>query len=134
MRSMDLLVYRPEEAALELRAKDCNSAWMVAVEILDDDTFLGAENSFNLFTLRKNSDAASDEDRSVLEVSAPPPPPPKPHSLLSCLPLASGKRSHPEGHLRASIIDRLAWSHHDGNIVNVTRPMNFQPRAPAEAD
>lgn len=41
---------------------------MTAVEILDDDTFLGAENSFNLFTVRKNSDAATDEERARLEV------------------------------------------------------------------
>jgi len=27
---------------------------MTAVEILDDDTFLGAENSFNLFTCQKD--------------------------------------------------------------------------------
>lgn len=41
---------------------------MTAVEILDDDTYLGAENSFNLFTVRKNSDAATDEERGRLEV------------------------------------------------------------------
>ena len=95
MRSMDLLVYRPEEALLELRAKDCNSAWMVAVEILDDDTFLGAENSFNLFTLRKNSDAASDEDRSVLEVGGSPPSPLPLFPVL--LSPTSGQTSHHEG-------------------------------------
>lgn len=69
MRSIDLLVYKPEENSLEPRAKDYNAGWMTAVEILDDDTYLGAEASYNLFTLRKNSDAASDEDRGRLEVS-----------------------------------------------------------------
>ena len=29
---------------IEERARDFNSNWMTAVEILDDDTFLGAEN------------------------------------------------------------------------------------------
>ena len=33
-------------------------------------TTTGAENNYNLFTVRKNSDAATDEDRSRLEVGA----------------------------------------------------------------
>lgn len=41
---------------------------MTAVEILDDDIYLGAENYFNLFTVRKNSEGATDEERSRLEV------------------------------------------------------------------
>ncbi len=67
MRSMQLLIYRADEQLLEVRARDFKTHWMTAVEVLDDDTYLGAENSFNLFTLRKNSDAASDEDRNRLE-------------------------------------------------------------------
>lgn len=42
---------------------------MSAVEILDDDIYLGAENNYNLFTVRKNSDGATDEERSRLEVA-----------------------------------------------------------------
>lgn len=41
---------------------------MSAVEILDDDVYLGSENSFNLFTVRKNSEGATDEERGRLEV------------------------------------------------------------------
>jgi hypothetical protein len=59
---------QPEEGAIEERARDYNANWMTAVEILDDDTYLGAENSFNLFTVRKNNDAATDEERGRLEV------------------------------------------------------------------
>ena len=40
---------------------------MTAVEIIDDDTFLGAENSFNLFTCQKDSGATNDEDRQHLQ-------------------------------------------------------------------
>ena len=40
---------------------------MVAVEILDDETFLGSENSFNLFTVQKDSGATTEEDRAVLQ-------------------------------------------------------------------
>lgn len=42
-------------------ARDYNPNWMTAVEILDDDIYIGAENSFNLFTVRKNSEATTDE-------------------------------------------------------------------------
>lgn len=68
MRSVQLLIYRADEAVLEVRARDFKTQWMTAVEVLDDDTFLCSENSFNLFTLRKNSEAATDEDRTRLEV------------------------------------------------------------------
>ena len=61
-------MYKAEEGVLEIRAKDFHSNYMTAVDILDDDTYLGAEISYNLFTVRKNSDAAADEDRNRLEV------------------------------------------------------------------
>ena len=69
MRSMQLLIYRADEQLLEVRARDFKTHLMTAVAVLDDDTYLGAENSYNLFTLRKNADAASDEDRNRLEVT-----------------------------------------------------------------
>ncbi|KAJ4810268.1 DNA damage-binding protein 1 [Rhynchospora pubera] len=68
MKSISLLVYKHEEGAIEELARDYNANWMTAVEILDDDVYLGAENNFNLFTVRKNSDAATDEERGRLEV------------------------------------------------------------------
>lgn len=67
MKSISLLIYKPEEGAIEERARDYNANWMTAVEVLDDDTYVGAENSFNLFTVRKNSDAVTDEERGRLE-------------------------------------------------------------------
>ena len=68
MKSIYLLMYKAEEGVLEIRAKDFHSNYMTAVDILDDDTYLGAEINYNLFTVRKNSDAAADEDRNRLEV------------------------------------------------------------------
>jgi len=68
MKSISLLLYKPEEGVIEDRARDYNSNWMTAVEALDDDIYIGAENSFNLITVRKNSDASTDEERSKLEV------------------------------------------------------------------
>ena len=38
------------------------------IQVLDDDTFLGAVDDMDLFTLHKNSEAASDEDRGRLQV------------------------------------------------------------------
>ncbi|XP_031549547.1 DNA damage-binding protein 1-like [Actinia tenebrosa] len=67
MRSMTLLVYLPMEGSLQEIAHDFSPKWMTAVEILDDDTFLGAENSFNLFTCQKNSGATTDEERFYLQ-------------------------------------------------------------------
>ncbi|KAJ9531675.1 hypothetical protein QJQ45_021824 [Haematococcus lacustris] len=71
MRSVSLLLYKPQEASLELRAQDFASNWTTAVAMLDDDTYLAAENSFNLLTVRKNPDAATDEDRQRLEPQPP---------------------------------------------------------------
>lgn len=68
MKSISLLIYKHEEGAIEERARDYNANWMSAVEILDDDIYLGAENSFNIFTVRKNSEGATDEERGRLDV------------------------------------------------------------------
>ncbi|KAF9666475.1 hypothetical protein SADUNF_Sadunf16G0233100 [Salix dunnii] len=68
MKSISLLIYKHEEGAIEERACDYNANWVSAVEILDDDIYLGAENNFNLFTVRKNSEGATDEERGRLEV------------------------------------------------------------------
>ncbi|XP_052206815.1 DNA damage-binding protein 1-like [Diospyros lotus] len=67
MKSISLLIYKHEKGAIEERAHDYNANWMSAVEILDDDIYLGAENNYNLFTIRKNSEGATDE-RGRLEV------------------------------------------------------------------
>ncbi|KAL6546328.1 DNA damage-binding protein 1a [Orobanche minor] len=68
MKSISLLIYKNEEGAIEERARDYNANWMSAVEILDDDIYLGTENNYNLFTVRKNSEGTSDEERGRLEV------------------------------------------------------------------
>ncbi|XP_052801738.1 DNA damage-binding protein 1-like [Mya arenaria] len=67
MRSITLLLYKSMEGTFEEIARDCNPNWMTAIEILDDDIFLGAENSFNLFTCHKDSAATTDEERQNLQ-------------------------------------------------------------------
>lgn len=54
MRSFTLLQYKTMEGSFEEIARDYNPSWMTAIEILDDDTFLGAENSYNLFVCQKD--------------------------------------------------------------------------------
>ncbi|KAG5890187.1 hypothetical protein JTB14_010651 [Gonioctena quinquepunctata] len=66
MRSMTLLQYKTMEGSFEEIARDYNPNWMTAVEILDDDIFLGAENNFNMFVCQKDSAATTDEERSQM--------------------------------------------------------------------
>lgn len=48
-------------------ALDHSPNWMMAIEILDDETFLGSENSFNLFTVQKDSGSTTEDERATLE-------------------------------------------------------------------
>jgi len=68
MKSMTLLQYSASTGELTELARDFNANWMTAISFLDDETYIGAENGLNLFVLRKNSDAATDEERQRLEV------------------------------------------------------------------
>lgn len=55
------------EGSFEEIARDYNPNWMTAIEILDDDIFLGAENSFNILVCQKDSAATTDEERSQMQ-------------------------------------------------------------------
>ncbi|KAF7266770.1 hypothetical protein GWI33_019945 [Rhynchophorus ferrugineus] len=67
MRSMTLLQYKTMEGSFEEIARDFNPNWMTAVEFLDDDIFLGAENNYNVFVCQKDSAATTDEERSQMD-------------------------------------------------------------------
>lgn len=67
MRSVTLLQYKTMEGSFEEISRDYNPNWMTAIEILDDELFLGAENSYNLFICQKDSAATSDEDRTHMQ-------------------------------------------------------------------
>ena len=73
MRSVQVLAWRPRSRAIEPVARDYHAAWTTAVAAVDADTFVGAENSLNLFVLKKASAAAaaslSDEERARLETT-----------------------------------------------------------------
>ena len=60
LRSVTLLQYKANETTLEEVARDYNSNYMRAVEIIgDEEHFLGADDSGNIFTVRRQSDAAT---------------------------------------------------------------------------
>ncbi|KAL3498131.1 hypothetical protein ACH5RR_040863 [Cinchona calisaya] len=65
--SISLFIYK--DGAIKEQARDYNVNWMSAVEILNDDIYLGAEKHFNLFTVRKNSKGATNEEHDRLEVA-----------------------------------------------------------------
>lgn len=67
MRSLSLLNYKQMEMTLEEIARDFQPNWVSAIEILDDDHFLGAENYYNLFVCQKDSAAPTDEERTHLQ-------------------------------------------------------------------
>jgi DNA damage-binding protein 1 len=67
MRSISLVQYYPQHQALEEVARDFNANWVCAVEMLNDSVYLGAENWNNLFCLRRNKAAASEEIRCRLD-------------------------------------------------------------------
>lgn len=66
MRSITLLQYKQMEGSFEEIARDYEPNWMTAIEILDDDNFLGSENSCNLFVGQKDSAATTDEERQQM--------------------------------------------------------------------
>ncbi|XP_050293342.1 DNA damage-binding protein 1 [Anthonomus grandis grandis] len=66
MRSITLLQYKTMEGSFEEIARDYNPNWMTAIEFLDDDVYLGAENSFNMFVCQKDSAATTDDERSSM--------------------------------------------------------------------
>lgn len=68
MRSVSLLSYNAEQGTLEHRAADYSSGWTTAVEMLDDDTYVAADNHSNMYVVRRNAESAADEERARLQV------------------------------------------------------------------
>lgn len=67
MRSISLVQYYPEHSTLEEVARDFNANWTTAVSMLTDDVYLGGENWNNLYVLRRNTKATSEEVRCRLD-------------------------------------------------------------------
>jgi DNA damage-binding protein 1 len=60
MRSITLLQYKQMEGSFEEIARDYEPNWMTAIEIIDDDNFIGAENSCNIFVGQKDRFVATE--------------------------------------------------------------------------
>jgi DNA damage-binding protein 1 len=67
MRSISLIQYYPQHDTLEEVARDFNANWTTALSMLTDDVYIGAENWNNLFVLRRNVKAQSEEVRCRLD-------------------------------------------------------------------
>ena len=71
MQSVSIWLASSDAAAgkdtLELVARDSEPNWLSALAVLDDDVTLGAENSGNLFALRRNTEAQYETDRFALQ-------------------------------------------------------------------
>ena len=68
MKSLSVLQVGPNGSSLVELARDSSANWMSSVAFIDDDTYVGAENSLNLFVARKKADAATDDERGRLEI------------------------------------------------------------------
>lgn len=66
-RSIGVLQYYAKHTLLEEVARDYNTNWICAVEMLTDHVYLGGEHWCNLFTLRRNTASSSEELRSRLD-------------------------------------------------------------------
>lgn len=67
VRSISVVKYFPEFQTLEEIARDFNQNWVTAIEMLTDNTYLGAENFNDIFALRRNPNSASEEIRCRLD-------------------------------------------------------------------
>ena len=70
MKSVTLLAYRPGEQRIEEVARDYQPGWVASLCPVSDDTFLVAENAYNVFCLTRNVEAETDDERSRLALSA----------------------------------------------------------------
>lgn len=67
MKSLQLHMYKESPKRIELVARDFNPAWMASSMMLSETHFIGADSSYNLFTLQRNA-TANDEDRCRLNM------------------------------------------------------------------
>lgn len=67
MRSMSLIQYYPQHQILEEIARDFNTNWITAIEMITDNVYLGAENFSNLYCLRRNTSDSPEEIRCRLD-------------------------------------------------------------------
>ncbi|KAI8927951.1 mono-functional DNA-alkylating methyl methanesulfonate N-term-domain-containing protein [Entophlyctis helioformis] len=71
MKSVTLLALNAQTGCLEEVARDHDTSWMTAVGMVDDDLYIGADSSYNLFAVRRrHGDAETEEERQRLGAAA----------------------------------------------------------------
>jgi len=68
MKSITVFNYKQQEGTMEEIARDNNFYWMSDIEVVDQDVTIGAENEYNIFTVRRNTTSENEEERRTLEV------------------------------------------------------------------
>jgi DNA damage-binding protein 1 len=61
-----LLQYKESNGTIEEIANDYSPHWMTGVDMIDDDTFIGAENCYHLFTVSHTALASCADPRLPL--------------------------------------------------------------------
>uniref|UniRef100_A0A1I8A3N1 CPSF_A domain-containing protein n=1 Tax=Steinernema glaseri TaxID=37863 RepID=A0A1I8A3N1_9BILA len=67
MRSITVLRFLPEREELVEVARDFETNWMTALEFIDERTFIGAENNYNLFVLHHDLTGKTEEEQHRLK-------------------------------------------------------------------
>ena len=67
MRSLSLLIYNRVTKKIDELARDFNTNFMTSCSFITDAHYLGTDKDSNLFTVRRFTEATSDEERLKLE-------------------------------------------------------------------
>lgn len=70
MKSISLLEYKPLSGTIEEIARDYNSNWMCSIFALDENNFVGAEGSGNLFVVQRDLSNADENEKMRLNTTA----------------------------------------------------------------
>ena len=68
MRSVSLLEYKLADGTLQEVSRDFNTNYMRAIDIIDDNHFVGTEDKGNIFIVRRPVNPETDEEKGKLEM------------------------------------------------------------------
>ncbi|KAF7492574.1 DNA damage-binding protein 1 [Sarcoptes scabiei] len=62
VRSFSLYTYNASSGSFTLIANDHKTSWLSSMEIINDETFIGSDNSFNIFVSQKQNNIVADPE------------------------------------------------------------------------
>lgn len=68
MRSITVFTYKPSQSHFEEIARDGDPAWMMEAEILDEETFLGADDKYNFFVCQRDKTSTEPDKQQMQHV------------------------------------------------------------------